>query len=232
MREKYLWLAIIFLLLLTMGQSCYIYEKSAVAKDISEPQPGRPEIYQKAYSEKAFDAQWEEFGKWRDRIRNELDRGNPLFEPDFDIFFNDAFFSRRPDPFAEMEQIHRQMSNVFQGSEKTTFEAYWDKWFSQRLVMGRFKTEIARSDSYVTLIIDIPGLAERTADIDITPDRIKISFSAAASSSESSAAGVIRRESAQTYIKILPVPADAVTGTGKVEIAAQQVRIKFERKRN
>jgi len=232
MREKYLWLAIIFLLLLTMGQSCYIYERNATAKDISEPPRAIPEIYQKAYSEKAFDAQREELGKWRDRIQNELDRGNPLGEPDFDVFFDDAFFSRKPDPFTEMEQIHRHMSDRFQGSEKSAFEDYWDKWFAQRLAMGQFKTGLTRTASDVTLTIDVPGLSGKTADIDITADRIKISFSAATSSSEKSAAGVVKKESSQNYIKILPLPPDAVAGTGKVEITGQQVKIKFGRRKN
>lgn len=33
MREKYLWLAIIFLVLVTLGQACFIYEQSAVARE-------------------------------------------------------------------------------------------------------------------------------------------------------------------------------------------------------
>lgn len=52
MREKYMWLAIIFLLLLTLGQACYIYERNAVAKEISGPPPVQPEIYNKAYAGK------------------------------------------------------------------------------------------------------------------------------------------------------------------------------------
>jgi len=230
MREKYMWLAIIFLLLLTVGQACYIYERNAVAKEISEP-PGPPEIYQKAYSEKAFDAQWEELEKWRVKVREQINQGFPLLDPDFDDFFNDRFFSGRVNPFAEMERVHSQVSGEFRDSDKTLFDGYWDKWFQQRMKMGQFKTELARTDKDVTLTIRVPGLAARTADINITDDRIRIAFSARTSSVEKSGEGIVKKETSQSYIKILPVPEDAARGTGKVEIGKEEVKIKFERKK-
>lgn len=231
MREKYLWLAIIFLLLLTVGQACYIYERNALAKEISAPPSAQPEIYRKAYAEKAYDAQWEELEKWRGKVREQISQGFPLLDPDFDDFFNDRFFSGSVNPFAEMERVHRQVSGEFRDADKTLFDGYWDKWFQQRMKMGQFKTELTRTDKDVTITIRVPGLAAKTADINITDDRIRIAFSAKTSSEERSGEGIVKKETSQSYIKILPVPGDAVRGTGKVEIGKDEVKIKFERKK-
>lgn len=227
MREKYLWLAIAVLTALTLGQSCYIYERNLSAKEAFEKEPLRTEIHKSFQVEKAVDAQWEEFEKWRDRIQKQLNQGNPLLERDFDAFFNDRFFSGKFSPFTELERIHRQMSDEFEGAEKNLFEDYWDKWFGQRMRMGRFKTDILRTGRDVTIIIHAPGLDGKTAEINITDDRIRMFFSAKTASEEKSAGGTVKRESSQSYVKILPIPEDAEAGTGKVEIDGERVIIKF-----
>lgn len=233
MREKYLWMAIIFLTVLTLGQACYIYENRLNATEVPgnlSAQPDIDDIHRSLYVEKASAAQWEEFRRWRDRVQWQLDRGNALLEPDFDVYFNDRFFSDRLNPFTEMERIRRQMSDVFQGTEKSAFDAYWDKWFAQRMRMGQFKTETARTSRSVTLTVTIPGLTGAEADVSITKERIRIVFSVSSPSEEKNAEGIVKRESSQSYVKILPLPEDAVPGTGKVETAGQQVKIKFERR--
>ncbi|HAT71918.1 MAG TPA: hypothetical protein DCS63_03785 [Elusimicrobia bacterium] len=232
MREKYLWLAVVVLTALTLGQACYIYECNVSAKEFGEQAPVRPEIYKKLHAEKASDAQWEEFEKWRDRIRNQVSRGGPLLERDFDVFFGDRFFAGRPEPFAEIERVRRKMSEQLGGEEKAIFENYWEKWFEQRMRMAQFKTGVVRSGENVTLTIQVPGLAGGTADVDITGDRIKISFRAEIFSEEKSGGGIIRREPARGYVKILPLPAEAEAGTGKVEIGAESVKITFARKKD
>ncbi|OGR42277.1 MAG: hypothetical protein A2X35_00810 [Elusimicrobia bacterium GWA2_61_42] len=230
MREKYLWLVIAALTALTLGQACYIYECGLSAKEIPEKTPVQSDMPQKGYSEKASDAQWAEFEKWRDRIHAEINRGKPLAERDFDAFFDERFFSRRPRPFDEMERIRRQMSDLFNAPEKSSFEEYWEKWFEQRLRMTQFRTELIRTGRELILEIYVPGLAATAADINITGERIRMSFSAKTSSGEKTAGGLIKKESSQNYVKILPVPAEAVAGTGRVEIYGDRVKIKFELK--
>ena len=230
MREKYLWLAIALLTAITLGQACYIYGSRVNATEFPENPPAQPAIHERLYAEKASDAQWEEFRKWRDRIQGRLDSGGALAEPDFDVFFNDRFFSDKVNPFLEMENIHRQMSSVFQGTEKSAFDAYWEKWFTQRMMTDQFKTETGRTAEKVTLTMQIPGLAGGTPDVNITKNRIRIAFSARTASEDGSAGGIIKKETAQNFIKILPVPEDAVPGTGRVETEGQRLKITFERK--
>lgn len=231
MREKYLWVAIAVLTVLTLGQACYIYEETASAKESPAPSPLKPELKKRGYSEKASDAQWEEYQRWRDRVQRSLDSGSPLLEPDFDAFFNDAYFSRGPEPFAEMEFIHRQMSDQAGGSGKPLFDSYWDKWFEQRMKMGRFATDISRAGDAVTISIQVPGLAAGTADVNITGGRIKISFYAKAAYREKSGDLVVIKQTSQSYVKILPVPADAEPGTGKAVIEGERIKIEFRKKR-
>ena len=232
MREKYLWLAISVLTALTFGQACYIYEGKAFAKDIMEQPPLQPEIHRGAHAEKAYEAQWEELEKWRRKVREQINQGFPLLEPDFDVFFGERFFAGRPNPFAEMERVRKVMSGEFRDSDKTLFDSYWDKWFEQRMMIDQFKAEISRTDKEITLTIQLPGLTAKTADISITNERIKLSFEAGAASGHKIAGGVLRKDSSQSYVKILPVPADAEPGSGKAEIEGEAVKIKFARKKN
>ncbi|MCX5785487.1 MAG: hypothetical protein NTX59_07345 [Elusimicrobia bacterium] len=232
MREKYLWLAIAVLVVLTLGQARFIHKHSLAATEDLEQQPLRPEIQKSFHAEKASDSRWEEFETWRDKIKGQLNLGTPLQERDFDVFFNDRFFSRDYNPFTEMEHIHRQMRDVFAGPKKTLFDNYWDKWFAQRLGIEEFKVDILRANRDVTLIIYVPGLIAKIADIDITNDRIKLSFSAKISSEEKSAGGIIKKESSQSYVKILPIPEEAAANTGKMEIDGERVKIKFDLKKS
>lgn len=230
MREKYLWIVITVLTVLSLGQACYIYEETAAAGESSGPSPLRQGIERTAYSEKASDAQWEEFQKWRGSIQGRLDSGTPLLEPDFDAFFNDNYFTGRREPFAEMERIRGRMGGLVGEAGKPLFDGYWDKWFEQRMQMGQFKTEIIRAGTEMTLTILVPGLRSETTDVDITPDRIRVSFSVSASSGKSNGDGAVVREAARKYIKILPVPEDADAASGQAEITGDRIRIGFKQK--
>jgi len=226
MREKYLWLVIGILTVMTLGQACYIYEQSAVAKEISAP-PVQPAIHSKAHSLKAYKSQQEEFKKWQEKVRGRIKTGTPLLDPDFDVFFDDRFFAERANPFSEIDNIRNSMMQSLQGSEKASFDAYWDKWFARRMLMTQFRTEAERTDNDITLTIHLPGLDPGGAKINITGDRIKITFSSEASQVGS---GLIARNGPrQSYVKILPVPPDAVPGSGRVEMKRERLKIRFAR---
>lgn len=227
MNVKFLWAVIIFLALLVLAEAGYIYRQRSGVRDAAE----RAELDQKGYSEKAMDAQWEELEKWHRKVRGQIGAGNPLLDPDFDGFFNDRFFGRKYSPFTEMERIHRHMMDTLRESERILFDDAWGKWYGRRMLMGQFAAEVTRTDREVALAIRVPGLAAKTANIDITDDRIKISFSAKTSSEEKSAGGFVKKGSSQSYLKIVPVPEDAVPGSGKVEMDGELVKIKFDRRK-
>lgn len=228
MNIKFLWAVIILLALLVLAQAGYIYNQRSGAKGTS----AAPELSRSTDSGKRPDSQWEELERWRAKVRKQIGSGTPMLDPDFDSFFDDHFFGRKYNPFTEMDRIHRQMLDTLRESERTLFDDSWGRWYGRRMLMEEFKTNVVRTDKEVKVIISLPGLTSKTADINITDDRIKISFSAKTSTEEKSAGGVIKKESSQNYVKILPVPEDAVPGTGKAEIEGEQVKIKFDRKRS
>lgn len=228
MREKYLWLAIAVLTALTLGQACYIYQEQAAAMDTSGPPGLQPEVQNRLNAEKAHDSQWEELERWRARVQQQIGRGDPLLERDFDIFFNDRFFSGRLTPFTEMERIRAETSGRFGLSERLLFDGYWDKWFEQRMLFREFRTEVGRTDKDVTISVTIPGLSENTVDIDITDERIRIAFSAKTASGEKLIAGILKKETYRSFLKILPLPVDAAPGTGKIKVEGETIRIRFD----
>ncbi len=230
MREKYIWVAVGLLALLTLGRACYMYEQKAAATEIDRQPPVRPEISKMGHAQKAFDAQQEELDKWRAKVREQIDQGFALGDRDFDEFFNDRYFSGSANPFAEMDRIHGELSRNLRDAEKTLFEGYWNTWFERRMRMRQFPAEVKRTARDITLTIRIPGLSAGTADVNISGERIKISFSARAQAEEKREGLVTKTESSQSFIKILPVPEDAAAGTGKAVIDGELVKITFARK--
>jgi len=224
---KLLWAVIIFLTLLVLAQAGYIYKQRSGADAAS----AKPASSQGTDQEKALDAQWEELEKWRTNVHKRMGSGEPLLDPDFDSFFNDRFFGRRYNPFTEMERIHRRMLDTLREPERNLFDDSWGRWYGRRMLMGQFATEVTRTDKEVTVTIRLPGLTGKTADINITDDRIKVSFSAKTATEEKDGGGIVKKESSQNYVKILPVPEDAAPGTGKVKIEGEQVKITFDKKK-
>jgi len=226
MNVKLLWAAIIFLALLVLAQAGYIYKRRS-----GETASAKSGLSEGAGQEKVLDERWEELEKWRSDVHKRLNRGETLLDPDFDVFFDDRFFGRRYDPFAEMERIHRRMLDTLRESERTLFDESWGKWYGRRMLMGQFVTEVTRTDKEVKVTIRLPGLTSNAADINITDDRIKISFSAKTAVEEKSGGGIVKKESSQDHVKILPLPEDAVPGTGKVKTQGERVEITFDRKK-
>lgn len=213
MSTKVLYGIIIVLLIACLGQAYYIHSKT-----LSSPAA-------------ASHTDWPtRTDKLQQDVRQKLQKGETVPPALFDDFFNDEFFGRRFNPFAEMERMHQQMAEMFRESEKLQFDNSWDKWFSERIGMDEFKTSISRTDKNVILTMTIPGIDSKTADININNDRIKVSFSAKNVQDKKEGGGSMHSESSQSYVKIMPIPDDAVAGTAKTVMDKNLVTITFDRK--
>ena len=168
--------------------------------------------------------------KLNQNVQRSISRGEALPPAVFDDFFNDEFFGRRLDPFAEMERIHRQMADMFRSSERAMLDSSWNSWFNERMGMDEFRAKVSRTDKNVVLSFDIPGIDGNTADININDDRIRISFTARDVQDKNDGKGAVRRESTRSYMKILPVPEDAVPSSAKTSIDKDRVTITFDKK--
>lgn len=213
MSTKVLYCVIALLLIACLGQAYYIHSKKTYSSVVSARTdwPSRTD-------------------KLQQDVRQKLQKREALPPELFDAFFNDEFFGRRFNPFAEMERMHRQMAEMLGEPEKLQFDNSWGRWFSERIGMDEFKTSISRTDKNVILTMTIPGIDNKTADININTDRIKISFATKNVQDKKEGGGAIHSESSQSYMKIIPIPEDAVAATAKTEIKNSKVTITFDKK--
>jgi HSP20 family molecular chaperone IbpA len=228
MKEKFLWIAVIALAALCAGEAWYIHAgrgrqaPAAAARALTEAR--------RDSEAKAFASAAEDMEAWRNKVHERLMKGTAPAPEDFDRFFDDEFFGRRFSPFAEMERIHRQMTEAFKDSERVMFDDSWDKWFAERMDMDQFETSVERSDKEVVVTVKVPGIDKAKADISVNNDRIKMAFTSRRENEEKTAAGVAKSEAVRSYVKILPVPADAVPGSSKSVVEGDKVKIVFARK--
>lgn len=228
MREKFMWLVIGALLLITVHHACGNRRHTAAATDLPG-QPLRPDR-EGAYAARAADSQWAELQKWRGRVSERVGRGEPLLPPDFDAVFGDAFFAGRRDPFADLETIRRQTADGLSGPGKGLFERNWAAWFGQRMRMGEFAATVRTSADAVTLEVKVPGLVPGTAAADVTPERIRLTFTVRTSAALSGSGGMLRKESSRSYTKVLPVPDGADPAGARTEASPDAIKLRFARK--
>ncbi|HNW44570.1 MAG TPA: hypothetical protein PKI19_08695 [Elusimicrobiales bacterium] len=213
MKDKVLYAALGALIVVCLGQAYFLHAQNT----------STPTVTGDKWEERAERMQ-------QDALQR-IQKGEALPPSLFDGFFNDEFFGRRFNPFTEMERMHRQMAALFQESERSAFNNSWDKWFSDRLGMEDFKTDITRTEKEVILAIVIPGIDNKTADININADRIRISFTARNIQDKNEAGRSMHSESSQSYVKVLPVPEDAVAASARTEIEKNRVVVAFDRKK-
>lgn len=228
MKEKLLWIAVIALAALSAGEAWYI--RAGRGKTLPVPEARARAAARRDDEAKAFGSRLSGLEAWRDSVHKRLMQGTAPAPEDFDRFFDDEFFGRRFSPFAEMERIHRQMTEAFKDSERAVFDDSWDKWFTERMDMDQFETSVERSDKEVVVTVKVPGIDKAKADISVNNDRIKLSFTSRKENEEKGADGVVKSEAVRSYVKILPVPVDAVGASGKTSVDGDKVRIVFARK--
>jgi HSP20 family protein len=145
---------------------------------------------------------------YQDQARKDhLERREIPFK-DFDDLFDDRFFGRRFDPFAEMRELEKRFQSEF----------------------GETKT--AETDKEVIVELSIPGLDKDSLIIDVNESRIRIAYDARRVQDRKDAGGrrVMRSESSQHFEKILPVPENADGRSSRIEREGGAVKIIFPRR--
>lgn len=150
-----------------------------------------------------------------------------LMEPDFGPDSGGGFDEDFPamnnaDSFSMLEQLRRQMrSGMGRGMPHG----------GDMFTSDGFKTAVTRTDKTVAVVIDVPGIDGKSLNLDITGGMIKMSYTAKTISVQKQAGREFRSETSSSYMKIVPLPQDAVSGTGKPAIEKDRVVITFDRKR-
>lgn len=175
---------------------------------------------------------WTEQDQWIEQARKNLLRGSPIPFKDFDELFNDRFFSRRHDPFAEMLEFQKRLDSELGKREKTLFGRSWNDWFGDRMDLAAIQEKTQETDKEVIVEMKIGGLDKDTLKIDVNGSRIRVAYDAKKQEEKKDSNGkeIFRSESVQHFEKILPVPATADSQKSRIVKEGDVVKIIFERR--
>jgi len=155
----------------------------------------------------------ETFESFSSNMLDKLKREQKEQDDMFDRFFDDDFFSRQPDPFAEMQRLQKQLDEMMGRNHRGIFRDSWNSWFGERFFGGSDGVvfdQKEKNDSYI-ITLRIPNLEENKLDIKIEQDGISISgeFSQTAEKKDPDGNVLSKREVNRTISKKFPIPDDA-----------------------
>lgn len=210
-RRGMLWFFIALLAATSAAQGYYIYQDKR-AQAASAP----PDV-------------WSKQDEWFKKARKDLLERRPIPFKDFDELFDDRFFGRRFDPFAEMREFEKRFHSRLGEPERSLFGRSWDDWFTERMDFSRIETKTKETDKEVVVELTIPNLDKDTLNIDVNESRIRVAYDARRVQDEKDGSGrqVLRSESVQHFEKILPVPEKADGRSSRIEREGDVVKIIF-----
>lgn len=175
---------------------------------------------------------WAEQDKWIEQARENLLRGAPIPFKDFDALFDDAFFSRRRDPFAEMLEFQKRLDSELGGREKTLFGRSWSHWFGDRMDLAAIQGKIRETDNEVIVEVKIRDLDKDSLKIDVNASRIRVAYDAKKSEERKDGDGreIFRSDMVQHFEKIMPLPANADSRKSRIVKEGDVVKIIFEKR--
>jgi HSP20 family molecular chaperone IbpA len=175
---------------------------------------------------------WAEQDKWMDRARKNLLQGSPIPFKDFDELFNDRFFSRRRDPFAEMLEFQKRLDSELGGREKTLFGRSWNDWFVDRMDLAAIEEKTRETDKEVIVEMKIRGLDGDSLNIDVNGTRIRVAYDAKKHEEKKDGNGreIFRSESVQHFEKVMPIPENADSRKSRIIKEGDVVKIIFDRR--
>lgn len=175
---------------------------------------------------------WIDQNKWMSEVRKIFLMGNTVPFKDFDDLFNDKFFDRKFDPFAEIDRFHNKLNPFFNNSEKSLFGKSWDDWFQNRMDVADINPETNITDKEVILSIKIPGLKGESLNVNVNDNRIRIAYDAkSVQSKKDDKSGIdFSSQSIQHFEKIMPIPGEADPTKSRIVQDGDTVKIIFEKR--
>ena len=181
--------------------------------------PDYPPVPQGKDSKKlSRDEMWERFAQWSDYLKERLKKGKAVGPAEFDRFFNDSYFRGDFNSIKELEEARSKLSTAFRhydGGEE--LQRSLDYWAKQRLGQDDYNATVTELGDRVSVALEVPGLNERSINLNITDTAILFSFETS-------------RSGAKTQMKVFPVPDSARPGSQRVSVSGDTLRIVFARK--
>lgn len=169
--------------------------------------------------------------KWFSQARKRMLGGAPAPFQRFDDLFNDDFFGRRFDPFAEIEGFQKKMGPFLSDEERSVFGRSWNKWIHDRMGLAEIRSEVKTTGNEVIVSFNIPGLEGESLRVDVNDDRIRLAYDVKSIDEKKNAQGTYREASSRHFEKVMPVPEDADPKTSRIAHEGDVVKITFEKRR-
>lgn len=213
MSNKILWCAVGLLSAACAAQAYYIHSQN-------KAETGEPSLGDLV----------REQDKWIAEARKSLLGRAPVPSRQFDDLFNDDFFGRRFDPFAEIESFQRRMAPLLSEDQRSMFGQSWKDWFNERMDVGGIQSETKSTDKEVVVSFKVPGLEGESLKVDVNDDRIRVAYDAKTVEEKKGEHGAYRNESVRHFEKIMPIPGDADPKKNRVVHEGGRIKIIFERR--
>lgn len=111
------------------------------------------------------------------KIRDMLYRNKPLISDDFDAFFNDDFLKGSKNPLAEIEQMEKKITSLFE-SERENFYRTYNKWATERFNLEELNYGFETTKNKVILSFQVPELDKKSLDIKMARNTVKLAYQA------------------------------------------------------
>lgn len=136
----------------------------------------------------------------------------------FDGLFNDDFFGKSKNPFAEMQRMQRQMLKEF--NEPDVFQNSFNNWYKNKFGGGNIYELTQREDeNFIYYEIQLEGLHPQKVDVDVKDGQVFISGSAEATTKDSLVESTFQRS--------FPVPPNVDANKLTMEQQESKMIIKF-----
>lgn len=174
---------------------------------------------------------WAHMNSWVSGINQELKSGQPVPLQEFDKLFNDEFFSRQFDPFREIDNFSEKIATRVASDQQALLNDSWAQWFKNRMDVGDLHPQISSTPRQVILAMTIPNIRGDSLKVDVTKDRIRLSYQVEKSHEEKDQQGHVTQSftSMENIEKIMPVPDGANAGTWRVIRRPEAVEIVFDK---
>ncbi len=154
----------------------------------------------------------------------------------FDRFFDDDFFSSRPDPFEEMRQLHNRFESMMSESSRKMFKDSWNDWFEDRFFGGSKDIDIRtdEKDDVYLITIGILNLKENNLNININAKGISVegNFSQTIEKTDGNGKVIRKQEVRQRLSKLIPIPGDADADNAKIDHEKDKILISLPKKKS
>jgi HSP20 family molecular chaperone IbpA len=193
---------------------------------------GVANLYAKDTPNPAGTDPWAREQEWAAQARKTLDLGLPIPTDQFDKLFNDEFFNRKFDPFAEINDAEKRLAPLFKEEQRALMGQSFRDWFESRMQLFSLNPQIASTKDKVIDSFTVPGGQGSACRVDVNKSRIRISCEQQVSNEKKDVkSGTYEKSAAMQRIdKVMPIPPGVNPNSAKTERDGDVMKVIFDKK--